>query len=115
MMRAWCVRGVGTLHSSSLVGMTKLAAALVIVAALAGCASDPPYVDPLKGLANVPSTSVPQDVPVTVQDPVALVPGQNAAAVCPAGEGCCPTRPMAGSRGAGIDPEKRGRTTLRSN
>lgn len=80
-MHAKHLRGAASLHRSGSIGVTKLAVAAVIAAALAGCASDPPYVDPLKGLANVSSTSVPQDVPVAVQDPVALVPSENSAMV----------------------------------
>ena len=56
-----------------------LAAVLAVTGALAGCAGGPDYVDPLAGLAKVPAASVPQDAPVTVQDPVALVPSENSA------------------------------------
>jgi hypothetical protein len=56
-----------------------LVAAFVIAAALAGCAGGPDYIDPLAGLTKVPAASVPQDVPVTVEEPVALVPSENSA------------------------------------
>lgn len=56
----------------------RLAAACGI-AALVGCAGGPDYVDPLAGLTKVPAASVPQDVPVTVEEPVALVPSENSA------------------------------------
>ncbi|HXQ51481.1 MAG TPA: hypothetical protein VN802_10340 [Stellaceae bacterium] len=69
-MRVYCSPRLGA----------RLAAA-VIVAVLGGCASDPVYLDPLAGLAKVPAASVPQDVPVTVDQPVALVPSENSAKV----------------------------------
>ena len=78
MTRALRSRGVGTLRLPS-VGLAKFVAVVVIAASLAGCNYDPAYVDALHGLANVPSTSVPQDVPVIVEQPVALVPSENSA------------------------------------
>jgi hypothetical protein len=49
--------------------------------ALAGCSYDPHYQDPLAKLTNVPAASVPLDVPVRVEQPVALVPSENSAAI----------------------------------
>jgi hypothetical protein len=74
-------RGVASRPQTRISGIVKLVAAAALAALLSACVSDPPYVDPLHGLANVPSTSVPQDTPVVVQDPVALVPSENSALV----------------------------------
>lgn len=59
--------------------MKSFMATMLLALALAGCAGNPEYTDPLAGLTSIPAASVPQDVPVTVEQPVALVPSENSA------------------------------------
>jgi hypothetical protein len=86
MMRALRPRAAAASRFVSPRRGTRLVAAVAVAVALAGCNYDPAYVDPLAGLAKVPAASVPQDVPVTVQEPVALVPSENSAMVLQAVE-----------------------------
>lgn len=78
-MQGWFFRGVGAMRAPSLSMAFRGAVVACVGAALSGCAGGPDYVDPLAGLAKVPAASVAQDVPVTVQEPIALVPSENSA------------------------------------
>lgn len=62
--------------------------------ALASCNYDLPYQDPLAKLTNVPAASVPLDVPVRVEQPVALVPSENSAATIQATQEWMETHPL---------------------
>ncbi len=60
--------------------MRAFIALCLAVLALGGCGSGPPlpaYTDAFTGLYNQSATAVPQDVPVTVQRPVAIILSDN--------------------------------------
>jgi hypothetical protein len=61
---------------------------------LAGCDTELPKEDPLKGLANVTADSVPADAPAHVELPVALVPSQSSAATLAAYDQFMATSPV---------------------
>jgi len=58
---------------------TRIAAALALTLALAGCAGPPPpaQVDAFDGILNMSSAAVPADVPMTLAQPVGFITSEN--------------------------------------